>query len=38
MKAAYLEATGAPDVLRYGDVPTPTPKIPKPARTKKKHV
>ncbi len=26
MKAAYLEATGASDVIRYGDVPTPTPK------------
>ena len=26
MKAAYLETTGAPDVIRYGDVPTPTPK------------
>jgi NADPH2:quinone reductase len=26
MKAAFLDAPGAPDVLRYGDVPTPTPK------------
>ena len=26
MKAAYLEATGAPEALRYGDLPTPTPK------------
>ncbi len=26
MKAAYLEATGAPDVIRYGDLPRPTPK------------
>lgn len=26
MKAAYLEATGAPDVIRYGDLPTPEPK------------
>jgi NADPH2:quinone reductase len=26
MKAAYLEATGAPDVLRYGDLTNPTPK------------
>ena len=26
MKAAYLEAPGAPDVLRYGDLPTPAPK------------
>lgn len=26
MKAAFLESTGAPDVLRYGDVPTPAPK------------
>lgn len=25
MKAAYLNATGAPEVLQYGDVPTPTP-------------
>src|SRR4051812_36714548 len=25
MKAAYLEATGAPDVLKFGDLPTPTP-------------
>ena len=26
MKAAYLESTGAPDVIRYGDLPTPEPK------------
>jgi NADPH2:quinone reductase len=26
MKAAYLETTGAPDVIRYGDVPAPAPK------------
>lgn len=26
MKAAFLEATGAPDVIRHGDLPTPTPK------------
>ncbi|MSQ93673.1 MAG: NADPH:quinone reductase [Gemmataceae bacterium] len=26
MKAAYLDAVGAPDVLRYGDLPTPDPK------------
>jgi NADPH2:quinone reductase len=25
MKAAYIEATGAPDVIRVGDLPTPTP-------------
>ena len=25
MKAAYLETTGAPDVIRYGDLPTPEP-------------
>ncbi len=25
MKAAYLDAVGAPDVLRYGDLPTPNP-------------
>src|SRR5947199_1289190 len=25
MKAAYLEATGAPDVIRYGDLPDPEP-------------
>lgn len=25
MKAAFLEATGAPDVLKYGDVPNPAP-------------
>ena len=26
MKAAYIETTGSPDVIRYGDLPTPTPK------------
>lgn len=26
MKAAYLEQTGAPDVIRHGDLPTPEPK------------
>ena len=26
MKAAFLDAPGAPDVLRYGDLPTPAPK------------
>jgi NADPH:quinone reductase len=26
MKAAYIEATGNPDAIRYGDLPTPTPK------------
>ncbi len=26
MKAAYLNNTGAPDVLQYGDLPTPAPK------------
>jgi len=26
MKAAYLETTGGPDVIRYGDLPAPTPK------------
>jgi NADPH2:quinone reductase len=26
MKAAYLETTGAPEVLHYGDLPTPQPK------------
>src|SRR5215471_14756848 len=26
MKAAFYESTGAPDVIRYGDVPTPSPK------------
>jgi NADPH2:quinone reductase len=26
MKAAYLESTGAPDVIRYGDLPDPEPK------------
>jgi NADPH2:quinone reductase len=26
MKAAYIEKTGAPEVIQYGDVPTPEPK------------
>lgn len=26
MKAAYLETTGGPDVIRYGDLPDPAPK------------
>ncbi|MBI3464197.1 MAG: NADPH:quinone reductase [Planctomycetes bacterium] len=26
MKAAYIERTGPPDVIRYGDLPKPTPK------------
>jgi NADPH2:quinone reductase len=26
MKGAYYETTGAPDVIKYGDVPTPIPK------------
>ena len=26
MKAAFLEATGAPDVIRFGDLPDPEPK------------
>src|SRR5437773_1690393 len=26
MKAAFLDATGAPDVLHYGDLPNPAPK------------
>src|SRR5262249_17225735 len=26
MKAAYLETTGGPEVIRYGDLPKPTPK------------
>lgn len=26
MKAAYIESTGAPDVIRYGDLPAPDPK------------
>ena len=26
MKAAFLEATGAPDVIRYGELPKPSPK------------
>ena len=26
MKAVFLETTGAPDVLKYGDLPTPEPK------------
>jgi NADPH2:quinone reductase len=25
VKAAFIEATGAPDVIRYGELPTPTP-------------
>jgi NADPH2:quinone reductase len=25
MKAAYIESTGAPDVIRYGDLPKPVP-------------
>jgi NADPH2:quinone reductase len=25
MKAAYIETTGSPDVIRYGDLPRPTP-------------
>jgi NADPH2:quinone reductase len=25
MKAAFIETTGSPDVIRYGDLPTPTP-------------
>src|SRR5262245_4693931 len=25
MKAAFLETTGTPDVIRFGDLPTPTP-------------
>ncbi|MCS7047500.1 MAG: NADPH:quinone reductase [Gemmataceae bacterium] len=25
MKAAYLETTGAPEVIRFGELPTPTP-------------
>ena len=25
MKAAYLNNTGAPDVLQYGELPSPTP-------------
>ncbi len=25
MKAAYIETTGAPDVIQYGDLPTPVP-------------
>src|SRR4051812_1717029 len=25
MKAAFLETTGAPDVIRFGDLPRPTP-------------
>ena len=25
MKAAYIETTGGPDVIRYGDLPTPDP-------------
>jgi NADPH2:quinone reductase len=26
MKAAYIESTGAPEVIKYGDVPQPTPR------------
>lgn len=26
MKAAYFETTGAPEVIKYGDLPTPSPK------------
>ena len=26
MKAAYITRTGAPDVIQYGDVPTPEPR------------
>jgi NADPH2:quinone reductase len=26
MKAAFIEGTGAPDVIRYGDLPNPTPR------------
>lgn len=26
MKAAFIESTGSPDVIRYGDLPTPAPK------------
>src|SRR6516225_6587182 len=26
MKAAYIETTGAPDIIRYGDLPKPTPR------------
>ncbi len=26
MKAAYIEATGGPDAIRYGELPTPAPK------------
>jgi NADPH2:quinone reductase len=26
MKAAYLDTTGGPDVIRYGELPTPVPK------------
>jgi NADPH2:quinone reductase len=26
VKAAFIEATGAPDVIRYGDLPRPTPR------------
>src|SRR4051794_27115028 len=25
MKAAFLEATGSPDVVKFGELPTPTP-------------
>src|SRR6516164_9554238 len=26
MKAAYIETTGAPDIIRYGDLPKPAPR------------
>src|SRR5438067_2182309 len=26
MKAAYIETTGTPDMIRFGDLPKPTPK------------
>jgi NADPH:quinone reductase len=26
MKAAYFEKTGGPEVIQYGDLPTPSPK------------
>src|SRR5689334_2559526 len=26
MKAAYIETTGGPEVIRYGDLPKPSPK------------
>jgi NADPH:quinone reductase len=27
MKAAFIETTGTPDVIRFGDLPRPTPKV-----------